>query len=93
MTNRGEPTINPVKEEQAKGADKPGPKGMQPVAPFHIGSTRTQMLPGESWGLIHRVRQAEHGKPVFSPQTRQADRKEGRWKCGQKISEKANAGL
>ena len=41
MTNEGEPTINPVKDEQAKGADKPEPKGVQLVAPFHIGSTRT----------------------------------------------------
>src|SRR2546430_8491962 len=83
MTNRCEPTINLVNDEQAKGADKPGPKGMQSAVPLHIGSTRTESLPGKSWGLTHRVTQAEHGKPVSSPRQRQADRKEGRWGCGQ----------
>jgi hypothetical protein len=93
MTNKCEPTINLVKAGQAKGADKPGPKGMQSVAPLHIRSTRTGRLPGESWGLTHRVRQAEHGKPVSLPHQRQADRKESRWRCGQEIPEKANADL
>jgi hypothetical protein len=92
-TNRCEPTTNLVKAGQAKGADKPGPKGTQSVAPLHIRSTRTRRLPGESWGLIHCVRQAEHGKPVSSPHPRQADRKGGRWRCGQEIPEKANADL
>ncbi len=81
-TNRGKPTIDPVKDEQAKGAHKPGPKGTQSAAPLHIGSTRTQRLPGESWGLTHRVKQAEHGKPVSPPHPRQADRKGGRQRCG-----------
>ncbi len=93
MTNRGEPAINPVKAEQAKGADKPGPKGTQPVALLHIGGTRTQRLPGENWGLTHHVRQTEHGKPVSLPHSRQANRKGSRWRCGQEIPEKANAGL
>ena len=93
MTNPGEPTINPVKAGQAKDADKPGPKGTQSVAPLHIGSTRTRRLPGESWGLPHRVKRAEHGKPVSSPRKGQADREGGRRGCGQEISEEANAGL
>jgi hypothetical protein len=93
MTNPGEPTINPVKAGQAKDAVKPGPKGTQSVAPLHIGSTRTRRLPGESWGLPHRVKRAEHGKPVSSPRKGQADREEGCRGCGQEISEKANAGL
>ena len=92
MTNPGEPTINPVKAEQAKDADKPGPKGTQSVAPFHIGGTRTSRLPGESRGLPHRVIRAEHGKPVSPPRKGQADRKGGRRGCGHEISEKANAG-
>jgi hypothetical protein len=93
MTNRCEPAINPVKVEQAKGADKPGPKGTQSAAPLHIGGTRTRRLPGESWGLTHRVTQAEHGKPVSPPRERQADRKGSHWGCGQETSEEANAGL
>jgi hypothetical protein len=93
MTNQGEPTINPVNAEQAKDADKPGPKGTQSAAPFHIGSTRTRRLPGESWGLPHRVIRAEHGKPVSPPRKGQADREGGRRGCGHEISEKANAGL
>jgi hypothetical protein len=93
MINPGEPTINPVKAGQAKDADKPGPKGMQSVAPLHIGSTRTRRLPGENWGLHHRVIRAEHGKPVSPPRKGQADREGGRRGCGQEISEEANAGL
>jgi hypothetical protein len=92
-TNRCEPAINLVKVEQAKGADKPGPKGTQSAASLHIGGTRTRRLPGKSWGLTHRVTPAEHGKPVPLPHARQANRKGGRWGCGQEISEKANAGL
>jgi hypothetical protein len=92
MTNQGEPAINLVKAEQAQGADKPGPKGRQSVAPLHVGSTRTSRLPGESWGRNHRVTQAEHGKPVSPPRKRQADRKGGPRGCGQEISEGANAG-
>jgi hypothetical protein len=93
MTNTGEPAINPVKAGQAKGADKPGPKGTQSVAPLHIGGTRTSRLPGESWGLTHRVFRAEHGNPVSLPCEGQANREEGRRGCGHEISEKANAGL
>ncbi len=89
MINRCEPAINLVKAGQAKGADKPGPKGMQSAASLHIGGTRTRRLPGKSWGLTHRVTQAEHGKPVPLPRARQANRKEGRWGCGQEISEKS----
>jgi hypothetical protein len=74
--------INPVKDEQAKGTDRPEPKGVQLVASFHSGSTRTGALPGKSWGLTHRVRQVEHGKPVSLPYKGQADRKERCGRCG-----------
>ena len=50
MTNPGEPTINPVKAGQAKDADKPGPKGTQSAAPFHIGGTRTSTTAGGELG-------------------------------------------
>jgi hypothetical protein len=42
-----------------------------------LGAHGQPGLPGESWGLTHRIKQAEHGKPVSLPRQRQADRKEG----------------
>jgi len=93
MTNKREPMINPVKATRLKVLTSLNQKVCSRLLLSTIGSTRTKRLPGESWGLRHCVRQAEHGKPVFPPRKRQADRKGGCWGCGQAISEKANVGL
>ena len=77
MVNVSEPTINPVYSQQAKGAEKPEPKGERLVVPLSYGNTRTQKPLGDSRNLTRRVENTEHGKPVPPPRKRQS-RPQGR---------------
>src|SRR5712691_7054990 len=92
MVNIRERLINVVISQQAKGADRLGPKGMQHGRRATHTPVVASTLPANRADLPHSGTEVEHGKSVALPSGK-ASRKTSRRCCRYRRREQAKASL